>query len=354
MSITIQEQFTRDQTLNNQSLNKEISTKFITTAPLPLVIEPQNKKISRQEFLSLLTQHNAFFREQILKYGGILLRDFPVNNEDDFADVIKHLNTGKFINYIGGDSPRTIIKDGIYTSTEAPPWFKIPLHNELSFVKYFPKHIYFYCHIAPEKDGQTIIADARKINEAIDPEVKKIFTEKKLKYVSCYYHQSKLIEFINRLQPSHKPWKQVFETTDKAEVEKKCRENEFDFKWNQNDWLEISQTRPAVLTHPITKEEVWFNQVHLYDFNPKLLGLWRYIGAKLLYCRKHMRLHDVFFGDNSRIPRQYLYHILDTLDANTIYFPWRKGDVLVLDNILAMHGRAPFEGKRRVMTAMTG
>jgi alpha-ketoglutarate-dependent taurine dioxygenase len=67
-----------------------------------------------------------------------------------------------------------------------------------------------------------------------------------------------------------------------------------------------------------------------------------------------MRLHEVFFADGSTIPLKDLYHILDVLDANTIYFPWKKGDVLVLDNILAMHGRAVFSGKRRILAAMTG
>lgn len=65
-------------------------------------------------------------------------------------------------------------------------------------------------------------------------------------------------------------------------------------------------------------------------------------------------LHQIFFADDSKIPREAIYHILDVLDQNTVYFPWQKGDVLILDNILAMHGRASFQGKRRILTAMTG
>lgn len=162
------------------------------------------------------------------------------------------------------------------------------------------------------------------------------------------------MNLLNKFQRSHKSWIDVFETESKEEVERKCRESEFEFKWQQNDWLQISQTRPAVMSHPTTKDMIWFNQAHLYDFNPKFLGLTRYVGAKLFYIRKHMRLHEVFFADSSPIPRADLYHIMQQLDANTIYFPWQKGDVLVLDNVLAMHGRAPFSGKRRILTAMTG
>lgn len=334
--------------------NQELKLKFLNPNRLPLVVEPAKPLADMQEFNHLLSHYRTFFKENLLKYGGLLFRNFPVKDEHDFSQVIQNLSTGKFINYIGGDSPRTIVSEGIYTSTEAPPWLKIPLHNELSFVKNYPRHIYFYCHTAPQDRGETIIADSRKIYQCMDPEIRKIFIDKKIKYVSCYYYKSKLMEWVNRLQPSHKSWLQVFETGNKEEVEKLCRTNEFAFQWNQNDWIQISQIRPAVIKHPQTEENVWFNQAHLYDFNPKLLGLWRYLGAKLLYCRKHMRLHEVFFADGSPIPRQYIYHVLDVLDQNTISYPWQKGDVLVLDNVLSKHGRAPFTGKRRVLTAMTG
>ena len=55
-------------------------------------------------------------------------------------------------------------------------------------------------------------------------------------------------------------------------------------------------------------------------------------GAQILNFKDYMKLHRVIFGDKSPIPREDLYHILDVLDANTVAFPWQKGDVLVLDN----------------------
>lgn len=333
---------------------EKFKTKFITSGELPLVIEPKEKGMQLPEFLAQLREQGPQLKKHLLKYGGLLFRNFPIQSEKDFSSVISQLGLGNFVNYIGGDSPRNKVVEGIYTSTEAPPSIKIPLHNELSFVAKYPKHIYFYCSIPPQEKGETIIGDARKIYSSIDDSVKKRFVEKRLKYVSCYYHKSQVMELLNKMQRSHKSWLQVFETEDKREVEKMCRDNDFGYKWNKNDWIQISQICPAVISHPQTQEKVWFNQVHLYDFNPRLLGLWRFIGAKMFYCRKHTRLHEVFFADHSRIPRDDIYHIMDMLDANTIYFPWQKGDVLVLDNVLAMHGRATFQGKRRILTALTG
>lgn len=328
-------------------------TRKISPNDLPLVIEPVNPKMSTHDALQLISHHRESLKKHLLNVGGLLFRNFPISNEGDFSKFIKTMGLGNFVDYIGGDSPRTKIADGIYTSTEAPPSIKIPLHNELSFLDHFPKHIYFYCHIAPQKDGETIIGDARKIYQSMNDKIKSRFKEKGLKYTSRYYHKSTLMDFINRLQRSHKTWIDVFETPNKSEVEKKCRQSNFAYKWNINDWIEISQQRPATIRHPQTNEEVWFNQVHLFDFNPKLLGMWRYVAAKLFYCRKYMKLHEVSYGDLSEISQNDIYQIMDNLDANTISFPWQKGDVMVLDNILTMHGRAPFKGKRRVMTAMT-
>ena len=107
------------------------------------------------------------------------------------------------------------------------------------------------------------------------------------------------------------------------------------------------------MKHPLTNETVWFNQAHLYDFSPKLLGLKRYLGAKLFYLRKLSRLHEIEFADGTAIERKDLYRVLENLQENTVAFPWKKGDVLVLDNILSMHGRAAFRGRRRILTALT-
>ncbi len=329
----------------------KFTTKFITSAALPLVIEPVDRNMQLLEFLNLLDRENAFFKYNLLKYGGILLRNFPVQNAQEFTAVIKKLRTGHSIDYIGGDSPRNKITDSVYTSTEAPPSMKLPLHNELSYVKKYPSHIYFYCDTPPVANGETIISDSRKIYQSIDPDVRNRFIEKGLRYISRYPCKK---DFMQTITKKHKSWIHVFETENKQEVERKCLENDISFQWNKNDWLEISQVRPSVISHPLTQEKVWFNQAHHFDFNPKFLGLGRYLGAKLFYCRKHTLLHEVFYADGTKIPRHDLYHVMDVMDENTVYFPWQKGDVLVLDNVLAMHGRAPFAGKRRILTSMTG
>lgn len=330
------------------------STKLITGTSLPLMLECEDRDLSRSACLDFLRDQRSMIREKLLTHGGLLLRRFPLHGAEDFGAAIQALGLGSYLDYIGGDSPRTKIVDGIYTSTEAPPSFKISLHNELSFVKKYPKHIYFFCETPPQADGETILGDARAIYKSMHPEIRQRFDQHGIRYVSCYFYKSTVMDCLNSMQRAHKSWVDVFETEDKKKVEDLCHENEFGYQWNRHDWIQISQERPATITHPDTHEPVWFNQAHLYDFNPKFLGMWRYLAVKAFYFQKHMRLHQVSYANRSPIRRDDMYQVLDTLDANTVKFPWQKGDMLVLDNVLAMHGRAAFQGKRRVLAAMTG
>lgn len=318
----------------------------------PVIYRPIRDR-SIEAMVGLIQDNREELKEELLKHGALLFRNFRVQDVHDFRKVLDALDLGSFVNYIGGDSPRMKVEDPVYTSTEAPPSFKIPLHGEMSFIKHFPQHIYFYCDVEPMDHGETIIADARRVYRALRPSVRERFIEKGLRYTSRYYGKSWLMDLLNKVQRGHKHWMEVFETEDKAEVERLCKENEFDFRWLKGDWLEIQQNRPAITEHPITGEKVWFNQAHLYDFNPKFLGFWRYIACKLFYCRPDSLVHEVCFGDGSEIPREDLYHILDVLDQETHRFAWKKGDILVLDNVLAMHGRAPFSGPRRILTALS-
>lgn len=323
-----------------------------TTGDFPTFISP-SYAITPTELPSLLHNNLSTLQQLLLKRGGLVFRGFPVHTANDFANFIQLLRLGNFVNYIGGDSPRDKVEQQVYTSTEAPPNLHIPLHQELSFIKNAPKHIYFYCAIAPQQGGETIIADARKIYHCVNPLIRERFISNGLTYISHYYYKSKIMKAINRWQRSHKSWIEVFETEDKTEVEQKCQLNDFTYQWFKHDWLQIKQTRPATLQHPITMDRVWFNQAHLYDFNPRLLGYKRYLGAKLFYIRPSTRLHEIRYANGTRIARHDLYHIFDVLEQHTVKFPWQQGDVMVLDNILSMHGRAPFQGQRRILTALT-
>ena len=59
------------------------------------------------------------------------------------------------------------------------------------------------------------------------------------------------------------------------------------------------------------------------------------------------------FGDGSSIPETMLDAVRAGFSSLTVAFPWQQGDLLIIDNRLCAHGRAPFQGPRKVLVAMS-
>jgi len=61
---------------------------------------------------------------------------------------------------------------------------------------------------------------------------------------------------------------------------------------------------------------------------------------------------DTFFGDGTVISFAEYTEICNAYRKNIVSFPWQRGDVLFLDNMLTAHGRYPYKGERTIATAI--
>jgi hypothetical protein len=61
---------------------------------------------------------------------------------------------------------------------------------------------------------------------------------------------------------------------------------------------------------------------------------------------------NAYYGDGSPIETSVLDEIRGIYQETAIHFPWQRGDILMLDNFLASHGREPFVGPRKIVVAM--
>ncbi len=313
---------------------------FLAGKTLPLLVEAGSEVADSPEALADWAGANrARLDGWLHAAGAVLLRGFGLSGAEDFRAVCCAIRP-ELAAYVGGDSPRVSVADQVYTSTEFPPELEIALHNELSYGGWWPKRIFFTCQTAAETGGETHIADGRAIYANLDPAVREKFEERGVTYIQHLRDES------GPPGPG-KSWQETFETQDKAAVEAYCREAGMDFDWTARG-LSTTIRRPGVIQHPVTGESAWFNQAdqwHGSAGGAKHQDTQDSSGEQDLPC--HAR-----FGDGSEIGEDDLAAVRAAYRASEVLFPWREGDLLVLDNEMALHGRKPFTGQRRTLVAM--
>lgn len=276
-----------------------------------------------------------FFTSELHIFGALLFRGFGVETIEEFENFARTFSEKDLLDYAGGVSPRISMGKGVYTSTEYPPSLALSLHNELSYSANYPRQLYFFCAVEPETGGETTVGDSRRILQNIDPETVDLFKKKRIRYDRN----------LSGEKGSGYSWQDAFETDDRQAVENHCRKIGAEYKWKPDGGLRVSQIRPATNIHPETGEEVWFNQAD--GFHPSNLDAETYA-----LMNGNFRL-NCCFGDGSPIDVAILEHIRAVLRAETVPVKWQQGDVLIIDNILAAHGRLPFSGARKIVLAMT-
>lgn len=301
---------------------------------LPLRVTPGQPGVSLADAAQALRELSDSALERT---GAILFSGFEpagVEGFQQFASSFGH----PLLNYEFGSTPRSKVSGGVYTSTEYPAHRSIPLHNEQAYTNQWPMRIWFYCAQAAQSGGQTPIADSREVYRRIDPALRERFARKRLMYVRNYG---------NGLDVA---WQQVFNTEDPAQVEHYCRERGIECEWKADGELRTRQCCQGVATHPRTGDRVWFNQAHLFH----LSALDPEMREVLLDTVGHEDLpRNVYYADGSPLEDSALDEVRGVLDACRITFDWASGDVLLLDNMLTAHARAPFSGPRKVVVAMT-
>jgi alpha-ketoglutarate-dependent taurine dioxygenase len=318
--------------------NAMIKNYFLNPQKLPLVIEAEPKNRSLQFLLDLAKAEKDFFLAEMLKYGALLFRGFDVRTADEFREFVRGFSEKEFFNYAGGASPRSAVQENVYNSTEYPPDLALELHNELSYSRKYPRHLYFFCETAPAQGGETTLGDSRRIRQEIRPEIVELFKTKGVLYE----------RYLRAETGFGYSWQEAFETADRQKIEDICRAMSADFDWQENDCLRLRQVCPATAEHPETGAEVWFNQAHGFHASALDAETLAWYQAR----REKPRLNS-YFGDGSPICTLTLAHIRDVLRRLTVPHRWRAGDILILDNMLTAHGRMPFAGARKIILAMT-
>lgn len=318
-------------TVSNASMVR--TRELVPGQRLPLLIEPAMDRVSLSPWASA---HKDEIEGYVDRHGGVLFRGFDLETVEDFNRFVDTVSSGS-LRYTERTSPRSQVSGNIYTSTDYPNDHPIYLHTEQSYNLVFPQWIFFFCVTPAAEQGETPIADCRKVLERIDPAIRERLETEGYLYVRNFHEGMGL------------SWRDAFQTADKAAVESYCRENDIECEWKDDGRLQTRQRRRVVATHPRTGEKSWFNHLTFFHVSTLVPS----VQESLLGAYPEDELpNNTFWGDGTPFAPEVLENLRGAYEAEELTFPWQKGDLLMLDNMLTAHGRRPFHGERKVVVGM--
>jgi alpha-ketoglutarate-dependent taurine dioxygenase len=267
--------------------------------------------------------------------GAVLLRGFSGVDRTSFEDAVRC-----FAPRLMQENGEHVPVDGmasVYTPVPYAAEQKLLWHNENSFNAEWPHLIAFCATVPASTGGETLLVDSRAMLDRLDSPLVDEFRAKGL----CYTRTMGL--GVGR------DWRQVFRTDDRRAVEDRCRREQCEFSWLDDDVLQTRSVRPAVVVHPHTGERCWFNQVphwHPWFLEPELRAEF------LDLFGEHKLPRDCTFGDGTPIPDAAAAAIAAAYTSLEWPVAWEPGDILFVDNVALAHGRNPYSGPRGLLVAM--
>lgn len=344
-----------------------IRARTLGDTQLPLVIEPLGREGRPVPALTAwIAENHARLQRQLTEHGALLFRGFAVEGAADFERVARAVDPHLKNDYLG-TSPRNALTSHVFSASELPPFYPIPQHCEMSFTKSPPTRLFFSCFVPSSgPGGETPLCDFRKVYADLDPEVRARFVAKGVRNIRNYAGPEGGGRFdLWKL----KRWDEMFQTTDRAVVEAACEANGFEHTWLPGGRLRLVNTQPAAKLHPVTGEPTWFNHSLVFHLSAAA-GEYRRIAARLgkpryallaSFAAAMVRLKQrsgpldqamhCTFGDGTPIPDAAMERVRDAVWKNMVFIPWRKGDVVAIDNFAVAHGRMPYAGPRSVAVA---
>jgi len=301
-------------------------------AALPFVLEPAAEEV---DLPGWLTENREFISTKLLERGAILFHSFKESSIAGFEDVAAAVCAGLYKE--NGEHPRESVSGNVYTPTFYPSDKNLLWHNENSFNHTWPGKILFCCVQPAERGGETPIVDSRRVFKHIPARIRNRFMEKGVMYARNYGTGVGL------------DWQTVFQTHEPARVEALCRESLVDFEWKSNGSLQTRAVRPACVQHETTGEWSWFNQAQHWHLSC-LDASTRESISSLFHEDDYPR--NCYYGDGSPIEESVMSEILDVYRRLEVTFPWQRGDIMLLDNVLVAHARNAYAGPRKLLVAM--
>ncbi|MEM7687758.1 MAG: TauD/TfdA family dioxygenase [Pseudomonadota bacterium] len=268
--------------------------------------------------------------------GALLFRGFDVPDAHAFDAVIEAYGEPGFTYEDSlSNAVRTNVTPRVFTANEAPPSTEIFLHHEMAQTPIYPSKLFFYCEIAEMRGGATPLCRSDWVVDRL--------AEQAPDFVACL--EAEGVRYTNVMPGADdagsgqgRSWRSTLSVASREEAEKRLRNLGYTWEWREDGSLRVTTAALPAVRDVGGGRKTFFNQ---------LIAAFRGWSDSRNSADK-----SITFGGGEAITAQDMAPAIAAAEEFTALCEWQPGDVALVDNYTVMHGRRPYEGKRRVLASL--
>jgi alpha-ketoglutarate-dependent taurine dioxygenase len=302
----------------------------------PFVFSCEDPSLSPGQFLDWVSTHRDEFLALATNHGAVALRGFPTPRVEDFDAFVGSLDLKNFpYSKSLSNAVRVNRTPRVFSANEAPPDVRIFFHHEMAQTPLYPKYIFFYCEIAPESGGATPLCRSDILYAQLSaccPEFAEKCEQTGLRYTNVMPGVDDPKSGMGR------SWQSTLGVQSKSAAEARLGELGYTFEWLAEDCLRATTPQLPAVMEVSPGQKTFFNQL---------------IAA---YCGWKDERNDpsdaIRHGDGSKLDADAVKVATELAEQLAYDHRWEQGDIVMLDNTVAMHARRPFQGTRKVLASL--
>ncbi len=302
----------------------------------PLALQCSTPGVSLAAATTWVRAHRDELLDKASQHGAILFRGLPLNSPEDCDNFVAAFGLTNFP-YVESlsNAVRVNYTERIFSANEAPPDVTIYFHHEMAQTPIYPAKLFFFCQQAAEEGGETPLCRSDVLFERLArkcPEFAQNCEQKGLRYSNVMPSDNDPKSGMGR------SWKSTLRAETSQEAEARLREIGYDWEWLPDDCLRATTPVLPAVRDVGHGRKSFFNQ---------LIAAFK--GWK---DERNDPSKAIRFGDGSPLDRDAVNVATELAYELAFDLPWQRGDAVLVDNFLTMHGRRTFRGTRKVLASL--
>lgn len=300
-----------------------------SNANFPLVVQAASSNETAPSIDAFSAAARDLLSDHLISKGAIMFRGLPTHDADAFNAFAAGLGWTA-VTIGGGGTQRQQVAGNVRSASEEPAEHTIEPHMDMAHSIAHPKRIAFYMSAGPPPGvgGETVLTDMRAVYASLAADgIPQAFEARG----GVAYHK----RLWSDAQTNHTQytWQKFFFTPNLEVALEAVRKRDPDARIHEHgpEVIDFQEVLPAVHAHPHTGEPTWFNGVHTnhHSYYEEALHVDTSDGSPM----------DSTYADGTPIPDKIIAAIRAAFWKASVAIPLRTGDVVVVDNMLASHGR---------------